>query len=337
MSSGVSALSGHRVGNFSQTPLVRRRSLVEVIVKPGKRVGGNIADEEYDSAQASNTGHSAPVGGKRTTLDADLLGHRRPRDPINPNMPNVARMYDYFLGGNDNLAADRAAAEEALKLNPNARECARANRAFLGRAVRFLAERGVRQFLDIGSGLPAVGNVHQVAQAVMPDARTVYVDHDAVVLCHGRALLATDEHTIVVEADMRDPATILECAAERLDFSEPVAVLLVASLHFVLPEEDPYGIVRYLMGGTAPGSYLVVSHVLRTETTVRAVAAYARASAPVALRSEEEIAGFFEAVGAELVEPGLVRVPLWRPEMAVGLAALDAARVDFVGGVGWRP
>ncbi|WP_281427116.1 SAM-dependent methyltransferase [Nonomuraea ceibae] len=263
------------------------------------------------------------------------MGAERPGS-LDPNTPNVARMYDFYLGGRDNLAVDRAAAEAAERLNPDTRLCALANRAFLGRAVRYLAEQGVRQFLDIGTGLPAMGNVHEVAQSVVPGARTVYVDYDPLVAIHGRALLARDARTEMVQADMRDPAAVLESAAGLLDFREPVAVLLVASLHFIASQQDPYAIARYLMQETEAGSHLVVSHVVWTETTVRAVAPYEGASAPVTLRSEQDIAGFFTVAAAALVEPGLVRVPLWRPEVAVELAAEDAVRVDIVGGVGRR-
>ncbi|GAA2268572.1 SAM-dependent methyltransferase [Nonomuraea roseoviolacea subsp. roseoviolacea] len=246
-------------------------------------------------------------------------------------------MYDYWLGGKDNFAADRDAADAASKLNPGARLCALENRRFLGRAVRYLAERGVRQFLDIGTGLPAMGNVHAVAQSVHPDARTVYVDYDPVVVQHGRAMLATDDRTWMLHLDLRYPDFILSRAAELLDFDEPVAVLLVASLHFITAAEDPYGIVAGLMEFTEPGSYLVISHVLETAATVRAAAAYRSASAAVQVRSSDDIARFFTVANARLVEPGLVRVPLWRPEVPVQLAREDALRVDFLGGVGWRP
>ncbi|MEV4837037.1 SAM-dependent methyltransferase [Nonomuraea sp. NPDC049486] len=257
-----------------------------------------------------------------------------PLAPTDWVRPNVARMYDFFLGGKDYGEADRVAAAKALELNPDVRLIARANRAFLGRAVRYLAERGVRQFLDIGTGLPSMGNVHEVAQSVHADARTVYVDNDRVVLSHGRALLATDDQTVMLDADLRDPGWILTRASDLLDFDRPVAVLLVAILHFVPDEDGPGEIVGDLMRFLVPGSHLVISHVLETERTVAATAAYQRASARVVLRGEERIGAWFTDAGTELVAPGLVRVPLWRPEMDDGLARDDASRVDVAGGVG---
>ncbi|MEU8355642.1 SAM-dependent methyltransferase [Nonomuraea sp. NPDC048882] len=274
----------------------------------------------------------------RTGLDADLLGHRAKVQPpaVVPAVPNVARMYDVLLGGKDNYACDRAAVQGVLRSNPAAKLCALENRAFLCRVVRFLAGAGIRQFLDIGSGFPGESNVHEVAQREAPDALTVYVDYDPVVLTHARALLATDARTVVVCEDMRRPEEILAGAAGLLDWREPVAVLLVASLHFVTAADDPYGIVATLMGATVPGSYLVVSHVLETAGTRAAVGGYEGASAPVALRTPEEIARFFGVAGTDLVEPGLVRVPLWRPEMHPEFACRDAELVDVLGGVGRR-
>ncbi|MEV4072253.1 SAM-dependent methyltransferase [Nonomuraea fuscirosea] len=276
--------------------------------------------------------------GSAVELDADLLGHRArvERPVVVPTVPNVARMYDFLLGGKDNYACDRAAVAEVLRSNQAAELCALENRAFLCRVVRFLAGAGIRQFLDIGSGFPAESNVHEVAQRAAPDALTVYVDYDPVVLTHARALLATDARTDVVCEDMRRPEKILQEAAGLLDFGEPVAVLLVASLHFVTTADDPYGIVATLMDATVPGSYLVVSHVLETAGTRAAVGGYEGASAPVALRTPEEIARFFGVAGTDLVEPGLVRVPLWRPEMHPELACKDAELVDVLGGVGRR-
>ncbi|MEV4837837.1 SAM-dependent methyltransferase [Nonomuraea sp. NPDC049486] len=289
-----------------------------------------------------------PAPPKRPEVDADLLGHRRPTEPaaryesgpvatpdLNWHEPNMARMYSYLLGGKEYSPADRRAAEEALKLNPDGRLYARANRAFLGRAVRFLAEHGVRQFLDIGTGLPNMGNVHEVAQSVRPNARTVYVDRDPMVATHGRALLATDANTRMLELDLRNPGLILSRAGELLDFDQPVAILLVAILHFIPDEEGPEGIVWDLMRFLEPGSHLVISHVLASERTIpAAAAAYQGATTQVVLRSQAEVGELFSAAGTELVAPGLVRVPLWRPELNEGLARDDAAVVDLVGGIG---
>ncbi|TMR88036.1 SAM-dependent methyltransferase [Nonomuraea basaltis] len=253
---------------------------------------------------------------------------------INPNVPNPARMYDYWLGGKDHFPADREAADRASLLNPHAKACALANRAFLRRVVRYLAERGVRQFLDIGTGLPSQGNVHEIAQAIQAihaDARTVYVDYDPIVAQHGRALLATDERTMMVQLDVRYPEFILH---KVLDFDLPVGVLLVTTMHFIGDEEDPWSIVRTLLEHMEPGSYLGLTHVLEAPNTIAAAAVYDTASASVTLRSEEAIREFFTVADVELVDPGLVRVPLWRPEMDPRLAEEDAAKVDVLGGVG---
>ncbi|HZD69125.1 MAG TPA: SAM-dependent methyltransferase [Actinomycetes bacterium] len=238
---------------------------------------------------------------------------------INASTPHPARMYDYFLGGKDNFPADRKAAEAILTTAPEARDLARQNRAFLQRAVRFLAgEAGIRQFLDIGTGIPTQGNVHEIAHAVAPDARVVYVDIDPIVLTHGRALLASPNTTIVL-GDLREPAAILADAEVRrmIDFDQPVAVLLVAILHFVRDEEGPAEIAARLRDAMAPGSYLTISHGTADfqpehEATTTVVRTYDRATSQLSLRSHAEIARFFD--GFELVEPGLVPVSMWRPD-----------------------
>lgn len=234
------------------------------------------------------------------------------RAATDPNVPNIARMYDFYLGGKDNLAVDREAAAQVLKAAPDAPAMARANRAFLGRAVRFLAEdAGIGQFLDIGAGLPTRENVHEVAQRVNPLADVVYVDHDPVVLAHARALLASGEHTHAAWGDLRDPKRILNAAGEFVDLNEPVAILLVAVLHFIQDDEEPHRIVKTLMDAVAPGSYLVISHGEHTPELLEAGRAYEKTSARVALRSQTEISQFFE--GLDLVRPGLVRLPHWSP------------------------
>ena len=228
-------------------------------------------------------------------------------------------MYDYMLGGKDNYAADRAAAEAAIKVYPDMVFTARANRAFLGRVVRYLAgEAGIRQFLDIGTGIPAAGNTHQVAQAVAPECRIVYVDHDPVVLAHARALLTSDDQgaTDYIDADLRDTQTILDQAAQTLDFSRPVAVMLIAILHAIGDDDDPHGIVASLVGAVPPGSYLALSHmssdILGPEKgpELRRVGRQL-SHQQYSYRSNAEIARFFD--GLELVEPGLVQVEQWRP------------------------
>jgi hypothetical protein len=236
---------------------------------------------------------------------------------VDPAKPSVARMYDYFLGGKDNFAADRQAAEEVSKALPTVAGVARSNREFLRRAVRHVAGRGVGQFLDLGAGLPTQGNVHEIAQSVDPDAHVVYVDNDPVVTSHGRALLARDEHTAVVQADMRDSRRVLgDPTVETLiDFDRPVCVLFVAVLHFLADEEDPAGLVREYTGALPPGSHVILSHAAVEERrNIRVGDAYrsASASAPFVARTREQVAALLD--GLEIVEPGVVRLHEWRPE-----------------------
>jgi trans-aconitate methyltransferase len=236
------------------------------------------------------------------------------------SVAHQARMYDYILGGKDNYAADRAAAEAWVKTDPDAAFSARENRRFLGRAVRYLAgEAEVRQFLDIGTGIPTAGNTHEVAQAIAPEARVVYVDYDPIVLAHARALLTSGEtgDTQYIDADLRDTATILDRAAEFLDFSRPVAITLVAILHAIPPADDPYAIVAKLLDAVPPGSYLAVSHLgsdlLSQETREGIEGLSGRVMQQrMTMRSREQVARFFQ--GTDLVEPGLVRAEQWRPE-----------------------
>jgi S-adenosyl methyltransferase len=244
---------------------------------------------------------------------------------IDVNTPNVARMWDYQLGGKDNFAADRAAADavnEALRnMNvPGGKEVARENRAFLGRAVRFLtAEAGIRQFVDIGAGLPTQGNVHEIAQQIAPDARVAYVDYDPVVLAHGRALLAGDDQANIIQADMRRPEELLAHPDVRslVDLTQPVGVLMIAVLHLLVDEEDPAGIVDRFMAAVPVGSYLVISHSTRdarpeAADVLTAQFSRSKTTAPIVPRSRVEIARFF--AGVELVRPGLVYASEWRPD-----------------------
>jgi S-adenosyl methyltransferase len=229
--------------------------------------------------------------------------------------PSPARIYDYFLDGKDNYEVDRAAAAEVEERLPQVRKMMKQNRAFMTRAVHYLAaECGVRQFIDIGSGLPTPhGNVHGIAQAVAPDARVVYVDNDPVVLSHGRALLASD-HTAVVTADLRDPDAILSHLGlcNLIDLREPVALLLVAVLHFIPDEDRPADIVRTLRAATVPGSYLTLSHADRTPQVESAAQVYDRATSQGFPRSRSEVESYFGKF--ELVPPGLVQVSQWRPD-----------------------
>jgi hypothetical protein len=235
---------------------------------------------------------------------------------VDPTKPNIARVYDYWLGGHHNLVADRELAEAMATLDPWIPAACKANRAFLGRAVRYLAGQGIRQFLDIGSGIPTAGNVHEVAQLAAPDARVVYVDRDPVAVATGRKLLAGNDRATVIQADIRDPGAILAdpATARLIDFGEPTAILLVAVLHFVLDADDPYRIVSHLRDAAAPGSYLVLSHVTSQDNETRAAAAgriYNSRAADGQARSREQITGLFG--GWELAEPGLVYAPQWRP------------------------
>ncbi|MFC5746530.1 SAM-dependent methyltransferase [Actinomadura rugatobispora] len=237
---------------------------------------------------------------------------------VDASVPNVARIYDYLLGGKDHYAADREAAERLLAAAPETLITVRENRAFLRRAVRRLAQAGIRQFVDFGSGLPTRPNVHEVAQEVDPGARVVYSDNDPVVVTHGRALLASAPGVTVVQGDVRDPEAILDDPATRelIDLSQPVAVLLLAVLHFVTDEQDPAGVVRLLRARMAPGSALVFSHVTsegnRPEAAGTARTVYDASTASIALRSRPEIAVLMD--GFELEEPGLVYAPEWWPD-----------------------
>ena len=249
--------------------------------------------------------------------------------------PNFARVYDYLLGGDNNFPVDRAIAEEALAVAPELRVMARENRGFLRRAVRFLAgEAGIRQFLDIGTGLPTQGNVHEVVREVITDARVVYADADPVVLVHGRALLASADKVTFIQADVRRPQDLLDDPElrARIDLAEPVAVLLVAVLHAITDAEDPFGIVTRVRDAMAPGSYLVVSHVSAeglAEVSARVGAVLGRA-APFVPRTRAQVLRFFD--GFELVEPGVVAAPWWRPDPSHAVEHLEGAWI--FGGVG---
>ncbi len=251
--------------------------------------------------------------------------------------PDVSRIYNYLLGGKDNYAEDREAAGQLLVVVPEARAAARANRRFLGRAVRLLAEdAGIGQFIDIGMGLPAPGNGHQVARELDPQAHVAYVDHDPVVISHARALLCTAPGVCAVEGDLRDPAGILGHPDLRalIDLDAPVAIVLGAVLHFIPEEDSPHKLVEMLTAAVAPGSYLVISHATSEDLGADAAGQvqdlYAQASAPAVPRSPAEVTRFFE--GLKLVPPGIGNVAAWHadPSAAPG-------RVIVVGGVGRKP
>lgn len=255
---------------------------------------------------------------------------------VDPAIPSPARMYDYYLGGKTNYAADREAAEKALSVVPSGRRLARANRYFLMRAVVSMADQGISQFIDLGTGIPTSPNVHELARAIHPEARVLYVDNDAIVAAHSRALLATSNGVQAIQADIREPDSILSSSelAALIDFSKPVGVLLVAVLHFIEDRDRPRDIVRALTGRMVRGSYLALSHITSDGTDRQVMStvsdAYARASAPAVFRTETEIRAFFE--GFDLLEPGLTEVTRWSPYSAA--FSTDPSTVRFLAGIG---
>ena len=269
---------------------------------------------------------------------ADVVtGKQEPAPGLDVTAPNVARMYDYYLGGKDNFEADRIAAEKVLALVPGLRRSAVENRRFLRRVVRFLAaEAGVTQFLDIGVGLPTQGAVHEVALEINPGARVVYADYDPVVVSHGQTLLTVADLSIMVRGDVRRPDDLLAMpeVPAHLDFGKPIAIVLFAVMHFVPDTDNPAGIVACLRDAIAPGSYLALSHIGTEffpdkQALAQAVAVYERASERVWPRSWDQVLGFFD--GFELLEPGLVPKHQWRP---VADTAADGTPNIQWGGVG---
>ncbi|MET7684615.1 SAM-dependent methyltransferase [Streptomyces sp. NPDC005423] len=259
-------------------------------------------------------------------------------DGIDTGRPQSARMYDYFLGGKDNYPVDWKAAEQVISFFPAVEKMAKTNRDFMHRAARLLAGRGIRQFLDIGTGIPTEPNLHQIVQAVTPAARVVYADNDPIVLRHAQALLhSTPEgRTAFVRADFRDPGRILAAARETLDLSRPVALSLVALLHLVADEDDPYRIVAELLDALAPGSHLALSHAtgdFDPEAWERVVEVYRAGGTAAQVRSRAEFARFFD--GLDLVGPGIQLGALWHPEP--GGQDDDGARIPLYVGVARKP
>jgi len=255
----------------------------------------------------------------RVTEIPEIPGRLPPE--FNTGVAHSARVYDYLLGGKDNFAADRKVGDAIMAEIPSAPRLARDNRAFLGRAVRYLVtEAGVRQFLDIGTGIPTAGNTHEIAQAVAPDARVVYVDYDPIVLAHARALMTTDPAgaTAFILGDFREPGKILADSALReiLDFDQPVALMLIALLHFFTDDENPQAIVSSLLDALPAGSYLAVSNLTQDfmdpDQAARSTQAALQGGITYVSRSREEVSAFFS--GLELVEPGVVPMQLWRPD-----------------------
>jgi S-adenosyl methyltransferase len=253
---------------------------------------------------------------------------------IDTSVAHPARMYDYYLGGKTHFAADRAAADTVLAVLPEGRDMAIANRAFLGRAVRFLARQGITQFLDIGTGIPSPGNTSDVLREISPEARVVFIDNDPIVTTHTRALLGDRGMASVVHGDLRDVNSLLEDPGIKraVDLGRPIAVLLVAVLHFLRDQDEPARIVETLRHAMPSGSYFVISHGTQDFNPDRAAAAvrgYDEATAPFVLRSREVVEGLFD--GLDMVEPGVVQLPFWRPE---GDIEGDPSRIWLYAGVG---
>jgi S-adenosyl methyltransferase len=260
-------------------------------------------------------------------------------DGIDIERPSQARVYDYFLGGSHNFAVDRAAAKQGIAVMPDIAVQARANRAFLDRAVRFLTAAGIRQFLDIGSGIPTRGNVHEVAQKAAPDARVVYVDTDPVAVAHSRLMLADNDAAVVIQEDLRRPEAILNHPELRalLDFDQPIALLMLAILHVIPDDADPASLVARLRDRLPSGSYLAISQATdesRPDMWVHLVELSKRTPAPITPRSRAQIERFF--TGFELVPPGLVWAPLWHPQSADEVGEQPERSCNYVG-VGRKP
>ncbi|MEV7992021.1 SAM-dependent methyltransferase [Streptomyces sp. NPDC086077] len=257
------------------------------------------------------------------------------RERINTSQPHTARIWNYWLGGKDNYEVDRAAGDQIRQLHPGIGEYARADRLFLGRAVRHLvSDLGIRQFLDVGTGLPTADNTHEVAQRIAPDARIVYVDNDPLVLAHARALLTStpEGRTDYLDEDLRNVDAILEHAAKTLDLTRPVALILLGVVIFLRDDEDPYGVVRRLMDALPPGSHLVLSHTITSPSMPdvdEAVKFWNEHGTPkLTQRTPEALTGFFD--GLDLLEPGVVSCSRWRPEAGDGA---EPEEVAMFGGV----
>ena len=275
---------------------------------------------------------------RQRTADAASDAARRCRR-LDASIAHPARVYDYLLGGKDNFAADRAAAEAIIEVIPSVLVTVRANRAFLRRAVRYLArDAGIRQFLDIGTGLPAAGSTHQVAQDIAPSAKVAYVDNDPVVLSHARALLKSSPagQCAYINADLRDAGTVMREAAATLDLAQPVAVLILATMQYIPDADQPHAITARLMDAVAPGSFLTMSDVtadMDLQSMTAAAASYNALLGPAVFtpRSRAEYARFFD--GLTLIEPGLVPLPQWRPDPGTG----PAPNVPMYAAMGRKP
>ena len=256
---------------------------------------------------------------------------------VDTGKPSAARLYDYLLGGGHNFAADRALAEKFLRAQPNARTIARLNRAFLRRAVLFMMDNGIRQFLDLGSGIPTVGNVHEIAQKSDPGSRVVYVDFEEVAVAHSQLILENDPRAAIIQEDMTRPEAVLKAAEASglIDFAQPVGVLTVGVFHFVPEKADPASVVAAYRDAVPAGSYLAFSHFtqdLQPEEMAGIVEVMKKSQNPIFPRTRTEVEGFFS--GFELAEPGIVPLPLWRPE---GTNTDDPDKAGIYGAVGRKP
>ncbi|MCT2586337.1 SAM-dependent methyltransferase [Actinophytocola gossypii] len=260
-------------------------------------------------------------------------------ESIDLDRPNAARVYDYLLGGAANFEQDREFANKLLEVMPEARAAARLNRAFLHRAVRYCVGAGIRQFVDVGSGIPTAGNVHEIAQELAPECRVLYVDSEAVAVTHSELILHDNDRAEAIRADLTDPAAVLEspAAGRLIDFAAPVAVLMVAVLHFIPDSAQPHAAVTRYVEAMAPGSLLVLSHGVELPVADRAAEIdelYRRSANPGVRRTPDEVAAFF--TGTELVEPGLVWTPQWRPESPNDVGEHPEASLVYAG-VGRKP
>jgi hypothetical protein len=325
---------GQRVARRVQMTADKRPDMtVETRPSPAPRL-------EHQPTECANRGGAAMTNGTHRVKPADPQAQAVPVEApmtgrASARTPNVARIYDFLLGGKDNYEEDRRAAEQLLDAVPDAAVAAWDNREFLGRAVRFLVEEaGIRQFIDIGTGLPTRSSVHTVAQQLTPEVRVAYVDYDPIVVAHARALLAQYPNVIAIEGDLREAGHILANTALRtlIDFREPVAILLVAVLHFIRDGENPHEIVDMLKSAMVPGSYLVLSHVtgddIPPEAAEQARKLYEKATAPGVTRTRAEVMSFFEHL--KIVPPGLVNVASWRTDWM----AAEPGRTIFYAGVG---
>ncbi|GAA3461842.1 SAM-dependent methyltransferase [Saccharothrix longispora] len=256
---------------------------------------------------------------------------------VDLDRPSAARMYDYYLGGSHNFAVDREAAKSVEQIFPGMSGAARANRSFLRRAVRYLLEQGIDQFLDLGSGIPTVGNVHEIVQQANPLAKVVYADVEPVAVAHSTALLADNAQASAIQADLRDPASVLEHdeVKRMIDFDRPVGLLMVAVLHFVPDDDDPRSAIARYREALAPGSHVAISHASWDGISAEGIeggeqvnAIYRKTDSPLVLRSGAEITAFFE--GLDVAEPGVVPLAEWRPDS-------DDAYISAYAGVGRKP